>query len=628
MGQTLPQAPRGGGQAAPSGTTVGSGQSSTHTVQFYKDEAYLADAVATFVDHGLEADEAVVVIATAPHTELFLAALQARQVATAEAIGSGQLVLRDADELIGRFTHDGLVDGERFHALIAGLVTQARAGEPHRRLRAYGEMVDVLWRRQDVAATLMLEQLWNEAIARHGVQLLCAYGLDAFSRAELSMDFDHICNEHTRVWPSDSGKRHSEAERLRALATLEQRTGVLEAEIVRRRQAEAETKALFRLTAAINRAGTLAEAYEPSLDAVLGILSVDRASILLFDPDGVMRFKAWRGLSDTYRAAVEGHSPWTAATLDPQPLLIEDVEADPAWASYRPVFRAEGIRSLGFVPLTHQGRLLGKFMIYGDAPRRFTEHEVELAQTIAAQISQAVARASLFEAEQSARLAREEVLAVVSHDLRNPLSTIVMGTAALASLDLGDKAPRVRKTTEKLQRATQRMSRLIDDLVDFASIQGGRMVIEAHPSHADDIVNATLDMFESLAQERDVRLESELPADLPAVLCDQHRAVQALTNLVSNAVKVSAPGGRVVLSASRTDRMVVFAVRDHGPGIAADELPLLFERYYRSKKSGYKGTGLGLAIAKGIIDAHGGRIWGESTVGAGSCFSFTLPVAS
>ena len=149
---------------------------------------------------------------------------------------------------------------------------------------------------------------------------------------------------------------------------------------------------VYELTDAVSRAHGLPEIYEAALDGLLRALSTDRASILLFDPDGVLRFKAWRGLSARYRAAVEGHSPWTRDTIDAKPIVVPDVRLDAAWAGYRPVFDAEGIRALGFIPLVSRGQLIGKFMVYFAAPHALDEEEIRLARTIAGHVAFAVDR--------------------------------------------------------------------------------------------------------------------------------------------------------------------------------------------------------------------------------------------
>jgi PAS domain S-box-containing protein len=153
-----------------------------------------------------------------------------------------------------------------------------------------------------------------------------------------------------------------------------------------------ELQAVHRMTDAVTRAAALEEIYEIALDELQRTVHANRASILLYDGDGVMRFKAWRGLSDEYRHAVEGHSPWAPDDPDPQPVLVPDVDADPHLTSLLPVLAAEGIRAVGFIPLVAAGRLHGKFMIYFDAPHVVQPAELQLAQSIAGQIAFAIAR--------------------------------------------------------------------------------------------------------------------------------------------------------------------------------------------------------------------------------------------
>jgi PAS domain S-box-containing protein len=203
---------------------------------------------------------------------------------------------------------------------------------------------------------------------------------------------------------------HGEREFLEAVAShcaqALDRARLFAAERRAREEAEArsgETGLLLALAEATGRATDLPSIYRPALDAVVVALGVERASILLYDEDGVMRFKAWRGLSDAYRRAVEGHSPWTRDQGDAQPIVVPDVLADPALAAYRDVFAAERIRALAFFPLAHQGRLLGKFMVYAAAPRELSPREIQLAGAIGVHVSLAVARAESFTRERAAR---------------------------------------------------------------------------------------------------------------------------------------------------------------------------------------------------------------------------------
>ncbi len=153
-----------------------------------------------------------------------------------------------------------------------------------------------------------------------------------------------------------------------------------------------QLRTLNELTEAVSRAETLEEIYDVAIDGLLRSLAADRASILVFDSDGIMRFRAWRGLSDEYRAAVDGHSPWTADAVDPEPITVEDAESDKSLGAVREVVLGEGIRALAFVPLVHRGRLMGKFMVYHDRPHVFSDEELRLAATIAGHVAFAVAR--------------------------------------------------------------------------------------------------------------------------------------------------------------------------------------------------------------------------------------------
>jgi PAS domain S-box-containing protein len=154
----------------------------------------------------------------------------------------------------------------------------------------------------------------------------------------------------------------------------------------------AQLQVVYGMTDAVGRAGAVEEIYEEALNGLQQAVRTNRASVLLFDDDGVMRFKAWRGLSDAYRRAVEGHSPWSRDTRDPQPIVVADVGSAPELAGLLPAIRAEGIGAMGFIPLVYDGRLLGKFMIYFEGPHEVAPDELLLAQTIAGQIAFAIAR--------------------------------------------------------------------------------------------------------------------------------------------------------------------------------------------------------------------------------------------
>jgi signal transduction histidine kinase len=224
------------------------------------------------------------------------------------------------------------------------------------------------------------------------------------------------------------------------------------------------------------------------------------------------------------------------------------------------------------------------------------------------------------EAQQAVRV-REQLLAIVSHDLRNPLATILMTADSLAQKGAHPQA------VGRIQRASKRMLRLIEDLLDFASIEAGRLVMKRQPQDPTSIIQETLASFEGVAQEKGLQLTADVAPHLPKVFCDLDRILQVLSNLVGNATKATAEGGHITLRVEARGHEVLFAVSDNGPGISEEDIKHLFERYWRSDEAEYKGTGLGLAIASGIVSAHGGLIWAESELGRGSTFLFTIPTA-
>jgi len=193
--------------------------------------------------------------------------------------------------------------------------------------------------------------------------------------------------------------------------------------------------ACLSLSRALSQAASPEDIYAAALDVLSQALGVSRASVLLFDSDGVMRFKAWRGLSDAYRTAVEGHSPWTPDTIDAQTIVVADVVKDRSFETYRAVFAAERIAALVFIPLVNAGRVIGTFMLYFETPHHVSDDEQQLAEVIAAEVAFALAR---IDAEERARLNEER--------LRFALRAAAMGTWEL------DLSTRIVSWSDSLQR--------------------------------------------------------------------------------------------------------------------------------------------------------------------------------
>lgn len=293
------------------------------------------------------------------------------------------------------------------------------------------------------------------------------------------------------------------------------------------------------------------------------------------------------------------------------------------------LLRRLGLRSSVAVPLRARGRTLGGMWLGTTAGgRRLDPRDLDLALELGRRCAVTLDNARLLQETRAQSELRDRVLAVVSHDLRNPLSTVLLGASRLAALDVPAPAgEKVRTAAEQIRRSATRMKRLIEDLLDVAAIEAGQLSIAAEPAAAAELTRAAAEAFQAAAREKDVRLEVEVAPGLPPVRADHDRVIQALGNLISNALAVSAPGGRVQLRAALSGGEVVFQVVDEGPGVPEEERHHLFERYRRGATARYRGTGLGLSIARGIVDAHRGRIWADSAEGRGSTFSFVLPIA-
>jgi signal transduction histidine kinase len=244
-----------------------------------------------------------------------------------------------------------------------------------------------------------------------------------------------------------------------------------------------------------------------------------------------------------------------------------------------------------------------------------SEHLQETNQSLA------VAR----DAAEEASRAREEMLAVVAHDLRNPLNVVMMTTRLISENGLPDE-----KRAELLgitQRAAKRMNRLIEDLLEVVRQESGQMKLDVEEVSVASLIAQTAEMFQAAAVEKSVRFDVRECRPGLIVRGDAERIMQVLSNLVGNALKFVPRGGSVALECQDQGVDAVFSVADSGPGIAREDLDKLFEKFWQRRRSDRRGVGLGLAIARGIVEAHGGRIWAESRVGFGSTFYFTLPVA-
>ena len=367
-------------------------------------------------------------------------------------------------------------------------------------------------------------------------------------------------------------------------------------DITRRRQIEEERERLF------------AE-LESTISAIAD-------GILVFDTDGkVMRMNPMtRILFGTHNGhgidELEEHITFPLSTTPDGPAM--PVHVLPVWQALRGetvhgltgLLRTPNAKeiwlSISAAPIrTTQGRIIGAILSLTDVTVR---HELQQRQ--------------------------EDFLRIVSHDLRNPLTIIQGHIQVLASgLEQAGVNGDLRGGVEAIQRSAKRMNAMIQDLVDVTRFESGQLPLEQQSVDLCDYLQSLLSRTELLIDYARVTLE--IPSDLPPVSADYNRLERIIVNLLSNALKYSTPGTPVLVRARQEAGMVRISVTDEGPGIPPEELPLLFQRYYRVKGTQKKeGIGIGLYIARLLVEAQGGRIWVESDLGKGSTFSFTLPVAT
>lgn len=240
-------------------------------------------------------------------------------------------------------------------------------------------------------------------------------------------------------------------------------------------------------------------------------------------------------------------------------------------------------------------------------------------------VTNEIGRASMatrYEEARRAIEAREQVLKIVSHDLRNPLHTIAMSTELLLE-SMGPEEPRKRQVTI-IRRAGDRMNRLVKDLLDAAKLESGHLSIEPRAVDVRQLLKEADEMLRPLAAEKSLSLDVMVGDDLPSIDADSGRVLQVLSNLVGNAIKFTPPGGRIVIAARSVDSGIQLSVEDTGPGIPAEQLQQIFGAFWQADPGDRRGIGLGLTISKAIVEAHGGRLWVESIVGSGTVFHFTL----
>ncbi|HEX3482162.1 MAG TPA: ATP-binding protein [Kofleriaceae bacterium] len=315
-----------------------------------------------------------------------------------------------------------------------------------------------------------------------------------------------------------------------------------------------------------------------------------------------------------------------------KPALAAEISDEMLAATARDAEHLRVLRELGFrswigAPLVARGAAIGVIhLVMNDSGRRYRASDLEVAVELGHRAGVAIDNARLYREAQVAIQVRDDLLAIVSHDLGNPLHAINLGVSLLFQ-QYGTDA-RARKHIDAIRRSADRMERLINDLLDMASINAGKLAITPAPVDARELVTEVLDSQEPAAHERGITITRDCNLGPVALHVDRDRIAQAFGNLLGNAIKFCAPGDVIAVRAERVSDAVRFSFADTGPGIAPDDVPHIFEPYWSGRGGRKKGTGLGLFITRAIVEAHGGTITIDSQPGAGASFVVTLPIVN
>jgi signal transduction histidine kinase len=422
--------------------------------------------------------------------------------------------------------------------------------------------------------------------------------------------------------------------------------------VTERKEAEKHLQVLNQLSEAVNRAEAVEQIYEIALSGLERLLQLQRASILIYDDQGILQRKAWRGLSETYRAVSDKQLSQMPDEPEHSPRLINNV-AEVEIGPHKQVLLDEGVQAIGMVPLVEQNQLLGQFILYYDQPHQFTESEVQWVQTIARHVAYAIQRMQAeTKLESHARALEEREIAlrelnrtleqrvqqrtielersnheldqfaaVASHDLKAPLRGMKQLITWIAE-DANEYLPAPSQAhLAKLQGRVQRMEKLLNDLLDYARV--GR---ERHSAAWVNIGALVVDVTEMLAPPTGFIVK--VCGETPIMYTERVPLETVFRNLIGNAIKHHhhPAEGYVEICALTQQEFVEFTIKDNGPGIASEFHQRIFEIFQTLKpRDQVEGSGMGLAVVKKSIELQGGTIQVESVVGNGTCFRFTWP---
>jgi PAS domain S-box-containing protein len=583
----------------PHRTAWGDAKPHSHLVQFYEDDEFLIESLSRWFADGLNAGDTCFYIGTEANRIRLEKRLADRGI-TLDAMGAeGRYICLDAAGTLASFMVDEWPDEARFTAAIEAVLARVHKDG---NIRAFGEMVALLWANGSRQAAIRLEEIWNGFMQTHALSLCCAYPLKGFgSDADASL-FLKVCAQHTPVLPTESySELSTPAERLSAISLLQHKASVLETEKKVRNEAE---KTLHL------RQKELADFIE---NAVEGLHQVG--------PDGKIQW------ANPAQLKLLGYAPEEYIGHQLAEFYVDRNRFDKFWDR---LMRGEIIYDFqaalrckdGSVKhvLVHSSGLWqdGKFLYTRCFIRDVTER-VELERELKARL------AELARADQR----KNEFLAMLGHELRNPLSALL---DAIATAQL-DSARRDRALTIA-RRQTDQLAGLVDDLLDVGRITQGRVELKQEPMPVGSIIKQAIEEAHCLVEPGNHQLYLKVSPQVEdaQILADPGRLRQVITNLIHNAAKFTPPGGRIDVLAERDDNEVVLRVRDSGIGIHPELLPHVFDLFTQDERSlerFHGGLGIGLTLVKRLVEMHGGHVQANSAgLGMGSEFEVHLPIAA
>ncbi len=317
---------------------------------------------------------------------------------------------------------------------------------------------------------------------------------------------------------------------------------------------------------------------------------------------------------------------WNATLLERNPRGPEAMAHDDTQlCAPEPLVVDPSVRRVIQIPIRDHGGVIGRVtLMFMESNRRYRPEDLELASELVTRGGWALDAARQYERATRAVAAREDILAVVAHDLRNPLSTVLMATSLLSSSETLD--PSDQRAVERIERAGLKMEKLVQDLLDWSTIESGRLSVQLVPVSLHALLDDADELLTPLASARGLHLVIERDDRQIDVMCDRARTSQLFSNLVGNAIKLSPKDGTIRVSYEVNETAVKMLITDQGPGIDPAHLPRIFDRYWQAEDGTARrqGVGLGLAISSGIAVAQRGEIGVTSVLGQGAQFSFTL----